>query len=107
HKYAGADANLSGFAPVVFNDFMTFYNNALKPLGFAGATTDAIVAKVKDPAGGKVFMGPDYTCGTAGAPYKAICNYNSHWFDIKDGKLANPTDWLDLTDTIKVATGQS
>src|SRR4051812_48913687 len=55
HKYAGADANLSGFAPVVFNDFMTFYNNALSPLGFDGATTDAIVAKVKDPAGGKVF----------------------------------------------------
>jgi branched-chain amino acid transport system substrate-binding protein len=103
HKYAGADANLSGFAPVVFSDFMTVYNNALKPLGFDGATTDAIVTKVSDPAGGKVFMGPNYTCGVAGAPFKAICNYHSHWFSIVDGKLANPTEFVDLTDTIKVA----
>ncbi|HKA04019.1 MAG TPA: hypothetical protein VKD67_06800 [Acidimicrobiales bacterium] len=103
HKYAGANANLSGFAPVVFNDFLTFYTNILKPLGYAGSTTDKVVAKAKDSAGGKVFMGPNYKCGEADAPYKAICNYNSHWFAIKDGKLTSPTPWVDLTDTIKVA----
>ena len=31
-----ADANLSGFAPVVFTDMMTVYTNVLKPLGFEG-----------------------------------------------------------------------
>lgn len=105
HKYAGADANLSGFAPVVFNDFMTLYNSILEPLGYDGATVDKILAKVKDPAGGKVFMGPDYKCGVADAPFKAICNYNSHWFKIVDGKLTEPTEFVDLTDTIKVANG--
>jgi branched-chain amino acid transport system substrate-binding protein len=103
HKYAGANANLSGFAPVVFNDLITLYTNILKPLGYEGSTTDKIVAKVKDPAGGKVFMGPTYKCAVTGAPFKAICNYYSHWFAIKEGKLTNPTPWVDLTDTIKVA----
>jgi len=103
HRYAGANANLSGFAPVVFNDFVTLHTNVLKPLGFAGATSDAIVAKVKDTAGGKVFMGPNYACGKPDAPFKAICNYNSHWFQIKDGKLTDPTEYVDLTPTIKLA----
>ena len=103
HKYAGANANLAGFAPVVFSDLLTAYTTVLKPLGYAGDTTDKIVAKVKDPAGAKVFNGPNYKCAVAGAPFAAICNYNMHWFAIKDGKLTNPTPWVDLTDTIKIA----
>jgi branched-chain amino acid transport system substrate-binding protein len=102
-KYAGADANLSGFAPVAFADVMTFYNNVLKPLGYDGSTTAKILEKVKDPAGGTVFMGPNYKCGAADAPYKAICNYNLQWFGVKDGKLADGTGFTDLIPTIKVA----
>lgn len=101
--YAGADANLSGFAPVAFADVMTFYANILKPLGYDGSTTEKILAKVKDAAGGKVFMAKDYKCGATDSPYKAICNYNLQWFGIKDGKLADPTGFVDLIPTIKVA----
>lgn len=102
-KYAPSGANLSGFAPVAFVDMMTMYVNILKPLGYDGSTLDKIVAKVKDPAGGKVFMGPTYKCGVAGAPFVAICNYNTQWFSVKDGKLTDPTGFVDLVPTIKIA----
>ena len=100
--YAPADANLSGFAPVVFSDMMTVYDSVLTPLGFEGATTEAIVEKVKDPAGGKVFMGPDYKCGVAGAPFVAVCNYQLQWFKVAGGKLTEPTGFVDVTETIKI-----
>lgn len=103
-KYAPAGANLSGFAPVGFVDVMTVWSNVLKPLG-ASATVDKVVAKVKDPAGGKVFMGPTYKCGAAGAPYAAICNYQTQFFAVKDGKLSDPTGFIDLTETIKIGKG--
>ena len=99
-QYAGADANLSGFAPVAFTNIMTAYNNVLQPLGFEGATAEAIVEKVTDPAGGKVFMGPEYQCRQPDAPFAAICNYNLQWFDIENGKLTNPTGFEDITATI-------
>ena len=54
---------------------------------------------MKDPAGGKVFMGPQYQCGSAGAPFAAICNYQLQWFDL-GGKLTEPTGFVDITATI-------
>jgi ABC-type branched-subunit amino acid transport system substrate-binding protein len=101
-QYAGADANLSGFAPVAFSNVMTVYNNLLQEEG-PDATAEQLVTKVSDPAGGKVFMGPDYQCGAAENPYKAICNYNLQWFEIEAGKLTNPTGFVDLRPTIKAA----
>jgi hypothetical protein len=101
HQYGGANADTGGFAPVAFADVMTFHASILKPLGFANLTTEKIVAKVKDPAGGKVFMGPKYTCGAADAPYSAICNYQLQFFKIKGGKLTEGTGFVDITPTIK------
>jgi branched-chain amino acid transport system substrate-binding protein len=102
--YAGPDANLSGFAPVSFTNVMTMYTNVLEPLGFEGATVEAIMEKVDDPAGGKVFMGPEYQCSQPDAPFAAICNYQLQWFEIEGGKLTNPTGFVDIIPTIKVAT---
>jgi branched-chain amino acid transport system substrate-binding protein len=102
--YAGPDANLSGFAPVSFTNVMTMYTNVLEPLGFEGATVEAIMEKVDDPAGGKVFMGPEYQCSQPDAPFAAICNYQLQWFQIEGGKLTNPTGFVDIIPTIKVAT---
>jgi branched-chain amino acid transport system substrate-binding protein len=103
-KYAGPNANLSSFAPVSFVDMMTSYTTLLKPLGFS-ATTDQIVAKIKDPAGGKIFMGPKYVCGAPGAPYTAICNFQLQYFTVQAGKLTQPTGFIDITPTIQVANG--
>ena len=89
-QYAGADANLSGFAPVAFSNMMTAYNNVLTTLG-PDATSDKISTQMADPAGGQVFMGPKYVCGATDNPYSAICNYNLQWFAISAGKLTNPT----------------
>jgi len=103
-QYAGANANLSGFAPVAFVDMMTTYNSLLKPLGF-GATTDKIATKIADPAGGKIFMGPNYVCGAPGAPYPAICNFQLQYFHVQGGKLTQGTGFIDITPTIKAANG--
>ena len=62
-----------------------------------------ISTQMVDPAGGQVFMGPKYRRGAADNPYSAICNYNLQWFAINAGKLTNPTGFVDIRPTIKVA----
>jgi len=104
-EYAGDDANLSGFAPTTFSNMMTLYDNLLSQMTYDEATTEALVARVEDPAGGQVFMGPTYVCGAPDAPFAAICNVNLQWFEVSEGVLTNPTGYLDLTDVILV--GQS
>ena len=81
---------------------MTAYNNVLTTLG-PDATSDKISTQMVDPAGGQVFMGPKYVCGAPDNPYSAICNYNLQWFAINAGKLTNPTGFVDIRPTIKVA----
>lgn len=103
-KYAGPTANLGGFAPVAFSDVLTVYNNALKPLGYDGSIVGTKVSdKVRAAGGGKVFMGPSYKCGAADSPYPAVCNYQTHFFHVKDGKLTQPTPFIDLIPTIKLS----
>ncbi len=99
-KYAGDKANLLGFAPPSYSNLMTVYTNALKPLG-AGVTSASLIAKMKDPAGGKVFMGGRYQCRVAGQPYAAICNYQTSWASVVEGKLVDPTAFVDLSSVIK------
>ena len=103
-KYAGDKANLLGFAPPSFANLVTVYTNALKPLG-AGVTTASLVEKMKDPAGGKVFMGGRYQCRKSGDPYPAICNYQTSWASVVEGKLEDPTAFVDLGPAIKSLIG--
>jgi len=100
-QYGGPNVDMGGFAPIAFSDVVTFTNNALKPIGFDKLTTKAVVDKVRDPAGGKVFMGPDYKCGAADAPYTAICNYQLQFFKVKAGALTAGTGFIDIAPTIR------
>ena len=100
--YAGEDANLSGFAPITFSNMMTLYRNVFSQMTYDEATVDAIVAKLEDPAGGTVFMGPSYVCKAPDAPFAAICNVSLRWFEVEEGVLTNPTDYVDLTEIIRI-----
>lgn len=93
--YAPEGAQLTGFAATSFADTITWYSNVLLKLGYDNLTSEAVTTTLRDPAGGKVFMGPNYDCASEG-PYPAICNYSVRFYEIHDGKLGDAaSDFVD------------
>jgi len=101
HKYAGAKANLSGFAPATFMNVMTAYLSVLKPL--AGKTIDkaSLIRQVTDSAGGNVFLGGKYKC--PGVPFRAVCSYEVNYFTIENDNLVNGTSMVDTAPALQAA----
>ena len=56
------------------------------------------------PPAGRCSWGPSTSASQPDAPFAAICNYQLQWFEIEGGKLTNPTGFVDIIPTIKVAT---
>ncbi|NKQ58055.1 ABC transporter substrate-binding protein [Amycolatopsis sp. K13G38] len=84
----GGKINTGGQALMSFSYMMTMYENILKPLGFDGANSKAILDKAKTITSGNAFgSSPLFKCGTYAAIPSACGGAGERLYQLENGKF--------------------